>query len=93
MEPLTQAQLDEALAKLEGWEGDTGGIRKEFRFGDFRSAISFIVRVGFEAEERGHHPELQNVYNRVVLTFRTHDAGNLVTQNDLDMAAACDRVA
>ncbi len=93
VEPLTQAQVDEALASLEGWSGDTGSIQKEYRFADFRQAVAFIVGIAFEAERRNHHPELQNVYNRVHLTLRTHDAGDRVTGKDVDLADACNAVA
>lgn len=93
MEPLTQAQLDDALPGLEGWTLVDDGLVREFTFADFRAAIAFIVRVGFEAEQRNHHPELTNVWNRVGLRFTTHDAGNRVTQADVDMAQAANVVA
>lgn len=81
-----------ALADLEGWDLRDDAIHRDFTFADFREAVAFIVRLGFEAEQRGHHPELTNVYNRVGVTFTTHDAGNKVTQKDLDMAAAANAV-
>jgi 4a-hydroxytetrahydrobiopterin dehydratase len=39
-----------------------------------------------------HHPEWTNVYNRVAVSLYTHDAGNVVTQKDYDLAAALDGV-
>ncbi len=92
MATLTQAQIDEALTGLDGWAQDGDALVREFRFADFREAIAFIVRVGFEAEQRNHHPELTNVWNRVTLRFTTHDAGNTITQKDVDMAAAANGV-
>ncbi len=59
---------------------------KTFVFGSFREALSFMVRVGFEAEALNHHPEWSNVYNRVVIRLTTHDAGNKVTTSDLELA-------
>ncbi len=93
MEPLTQAQLQDALPGLDGWQAQDDALVKEFTFGNFREALAFIVRLGFEAEQRNHHPELTNVWNRVGLRFTTHDADNKVTQKDLDMAAAANAVA
>lgn len=58
---------------------------KTFVFGSFREALSFMVRVGFEAEALNHHPEWSNVYNRVVIRLTTHDAGNKVTTSDLEL--------
>ena len=59
---------------------------KTFVFGSFREALSFMVRVGFEAEALNHHPEWSNVYNRVVIRLTTHAAGNKVTTSDLELA-------
>ncbi|MFT5222374.1 MAG: 4a-hydroxytetrahydrobiopterin dehydratase [Glaciecola sp.] len=93
MEPLTAQELSDVLAALPAWDGTSSGLHREYRFANFREAVSFIVRLGFEAEQRGHHPELTNVYNRVGVTFRTHDAGNLVTAMDVEMARAADGAA
>ena len=92
-EPLSQDQLLEALAGLTGWEHSGDALRKRYTFEDFRSAIAFIVRIGFEAETVDHHPELTNVYNRVDVALTTHDAGDRVTQKDVDLAHAIDAVA
>ena len=51
-----------------------------------------MARVALLAEKADHHPEWFNVYNRVDITLSTHDAGGL-SQRDLDLAAAIDRVA
>jgi 4a-hydroxytetrahydrobiopterin dehydratase len=48
-----------------------------------------MTRVALLAEQRDHHPEWSNVYNRVDITLSTHDAGGL-SQRDLDLAAAID---
>lgn len=93
MAALTQAQLDEALASLPDWEHRDDAIVREYTFADFREAVAFITRMAFEAEQRNHHPELSNVWNRVTLRFTTHDDGNVVTDKDVEMARACDRVA
>ena len=45
-----------------------------------------IVRVGFEAEEPNHHPEIVNVYNRVSFSLSTHDAGDAITERDIALA-------
>ncbi|NQY56924.1 MAG: 4a-hydroxytetrahydrobiopterin dehydratase [Ilumatobacteraceae bacterium] len=72
------------------WVERDGGLHCEFRFADFSEAFAFMVRVAMIAEQRNHHPEWSNVYNRVAITLTTHDAGSTVTANDWDMAAAID---
>lgn len=96
-DPLSDADLHAALARLDGWRpeagGDGGRIVRDFAFGDFREAFAFLTRVAFEAEALDHHPEITNVYNRVRLALNTHDAGGRVTETDLALAARIDSLA
>jgi 4a-hydroxytetrahydrobiopterin dehydratase len=92
-DPLPRPAIDDALTDLSGWTHRDDALRKSFAFDDFRAALAFIVRVGFEAEERDHHPTLSNVYNRVEIALTTHDAGNRVTQRDVDLAAAIEKIS
>ena len=91
--PLTEADIQAALADLPGWTHADEALQKTFTFGSFREAVSFIVRIAFEAEERDHHPDLRNVYNRVELSLSTHDAGDVVTQKDVDLARAVEKLS
>jgi 4a-hydroxytetrahydrobiopterin dehydratase len=91
-EPLTTDQITSVLADLSGWTFDDNKLRKSFEFGTFREAVSFIVRLAFEAERMNHHPELMNVYNRVEIALTTHDAGDRVTEKDLLLARAIESI-
>lgn len=93
-EKLTGAARQAALARLDGWTEVEGrdAIRKNFRFADFNAAFGFMARVALKAERLDHHPEWNNVYNRVDITLSTHDAGG-VTERDVKLAAFIDRVA
>ena len=84
--PLTAAEIQAALGALPGWTFKRDALAKTFTFGNFREALSFMVRVGFEAEAMDHHPEWTNVYNRVAIRLNTHDAGGKVTAKDLALA-------
>ena len=90
---LTADKIESAIDKLPGWAYADGKLSKTYKFGSFREAMSFIVRVGFEAEAMNHHPELFNVYSTVKITLSTHDAGDQVTQKDIDLATEIERVA
>ena len=85
---LTETEIEEALQQLPGWSFEKDTIRKSFVFSNFREAVSFIVRLAFEAEQANHHPELYNVYNKVEVALNTHDAGNKVTAADISLAGA-----
>lgn len=92
MDPLSENRISEELKKLDGWKLKDDKIHREFSFGDFKTALSFIVRVGFDAEDQGHHPELFNVYNTVQISLATHDAGDKVTEKDINLAKAVDAI-
>jgi len=85
-EPLTDAELNDALAELDAWEVEDDKLKTTYEFTDFRAAISFIVRLSYYAEDLNHHPELENVYNTVHIALTTHDAGGKVTEKDVELA-------
>ena len=62
---LAAEEIDAALTALPDWKRQGGAIVAAYAFASFRDAVAFILRVGFEAEEMNHHPEIVNVYNRV----------------------------
>lgn len=88
--PLSQEEIDRVLKELDGWRFSNDRLEKSFEFEDFRSAVSFIMRLAFEAEELNHHPTLTNVYNQVDIALNTHDAGGKVTEMDVTLAKKID---
>jgi len=88
---LTPAQRDTLAESVPGWLllADRDAIRKTYKFADFSQAWGFISRVALLAEAQDHHPEWENVYNRVVITLTTHDAGGL-SARDLRLAGSID---
>jgi len=93
VEPMSREAIETVLAELPGWTYADDRLQKTYTFGSFREAVSFIVRIAFEAEQLNHHPELHNVYNRVTLALTTHAAGNRVTARDVELARAIERIA
>jgi len=72
-------------------EGKTG-LMRTFEFEDFKEAWAFMNKVAELAEEKQHHPNWTNVYNRVTILLSTHDAGDVITDKDRELAAAIDEV-
>ena len=72
----------------DGWQHNDDALTREFVFADFVEAFGFMTRVAILAEKADHHPNWENVYNRVKVRLTTHDAGNTVTDNDLALANA-----
>lgn len=91
-QPLDAATLKQELDGLKGWAVEEGKLTRQFSFGDFREAFSFMIRVAFEAEEMGHHPEFFNVYKDVRIQLATHDAGGKITSKDIDLAKRIDAI-
>ena len=61
-------------------------LQAELKFKDFQEAFAFMTEVAICAERANHHPWWSNVYNTVEIHLNTHDAGNVVTQKDHDLA-------
>lgn len=93
-ERLSDAEREEALAKLDGWSLVDGreAISKSFVFRDFNEAFGFMSRVALKAEKMDHHPEWFNVYKTVDVTLATHDANGL-TELDVKLATFMNRAA
>lgn len=93
MNPLTEDEIRNRLEKqLVEWSFEGDKIHRTFSFKDFREAITFLMRVGFLAEDQQHHPEIFNVYNRVTVSLCTHEAGDKVTESDLKLAEAIEAI-
>lgn len=95
---LSETDIEAALSgPASGWayshDSDRGVIKRTFTFPDFTTAWSFMSRVALHAEKRDHHPEWFNVYNRVEVVLSTHDAGNRVTNKDIELASIMNQCA
>ncbi|MFO8086643.1 MAG: 4a-hydroxytetrahydrobiopterin dehydratase [Bacteroidales bacterium] len=75
------------------WKEKNNQLEKSFQFADFNQAFGFMSRVSLEAEKMQHHPNWCNVYNRVEIRLNTHDAGDIVTEKDRELARKIDNIA
>ena len=89
---LTDAQIQENLAQVEGWTVENGKLHKEFQFDNFVSAFGFMTQLALVAESMNHHPEWFNVYNRVTIDLTTHDAGG-ISELDFQWAKQADAIS
>jgi 4a-hydroxytetrahydrobiopterin dehydratase len=88
---LLEKEIAEALQGLPGWELVDDQIAKQYRLGGFAAAITFVVRLSYEAQAADHHPDLDIRYDTVQVTLSTHSEGG-VTAKDLDLARAIEAV-
>ena len=75
------------------WQETDNQLVREFTFKNFSEAFAFMNRVALIAEKMDHHPWWSNVYNQVTIKLSTHDAGNVVTAKDHQLAEAIDKLA
>lgn len=93
MAALSDAEITEALEMLEGWTRKGDALAREFSFDAYLAGLSFATAVGVICEKHNHHPELMQIgYKKVMLEFLTHDAGNAITQKDVDVALAINKL-
>ena len=89
LEKLTEKEITAAIAKLPEWKIVNGKLNRAFKFSDFVAAFAFITKVAITAEKMNHHPELFNVYNRVVIDLATHDVDG-ISSLDIELATKID---
>ena len=92
MARLSDAEIDERLAGLDGWERSGDAIVKQFDNGDFKGSVDFVNRITPLAEEMNHHPDLEISWSTVKVKLCTDIEGGLTT-NDFDLAAKIDSSA
>ena len=89
MARLSDAEIDERLGGLEGWERSGEAIVKQYDNGDFKGSVDFVNRLTPEAEDMNHHPDLEISWKTVTVTISTHSEGGL-TENDFELARRID---
>ncbi len=72
--------------ELQYFKKENEELIASFSFKDFIEAWSFMTATAMVAEKLNHHPFWTNVYNKVEVKLSTHDAGNIVTEKDYELA-------
>lgn len=89
---FAEDQIEAALAAVPHWTRHGDAILRTVECPDFASAVAFVVRVGFLAEAKDHHPDIDIRWRTVRLLLTTHDLGGL-SEWDVELAAEIDAVA
>jgi 4a-hydroxytetrahydrobiopterin dehydratase len=82
---LTEDEIEEALADLDGWTGDTESLTRTAELPSFTAAISVVDEVAEVAEEMDHHPDIDIRWRTLTFTCSTHSEGG-VTEKDVELA-------
>ena len=82
---LSDAEIEEQLQALPGWERQGDRLLRRFRFRDFRAAVGFVARIVSHADAQNHHPDVSIHWNEVTLSLCTHASGG-ITARDIRLA-------
>ena len=75
------------------WKEEKSKLSRTYKFKNFIEAFGFMSQVAIVAEKMNHHPNWSNVYNEVTIELSTHDAGNIVTNKDRELAKEIDKLS
>ncbi len=89
---LSDWEVQERLADLDGWARSGDAIEKSFKRGDFVGAVKFVSSLVEPAEAMNHHPDVAISWETVTVTISTHSEGGL-TASDFELAAKIDALA
>lgn len=89
--PMSPEEIQNMMSEIDGWVVvEDKKIEKDYKFKNFKEAISFINSVAEIAEGEGHHPDLSlHNWNKVKITLWTHAIKGL-SENDFIMGAKID---
>ena len=90
---LDDKEIQTALEALPGWKVKDGKLHKSFKFDSFAEAIGWMVSVGIYADNKDHHPDWANSYNRVEVDLSTHDLDDAISNLDLELAQKMNSLA
>jgi 4a-hydroxytetrahydrobiopterin dehydratase len=83
---LSHDEITKNLSSLSSWMKEGNLIERQFQFKDFVEALSFVNKVGEEAEKMNHHPDIFiHSWNKVKITSSTHSEGG-ITNKDFQLA-------
>ena len=86
MSLLNKDEIIKNLSSVSGWVQEENQIVKLFQFKGFAEALSFVNKVGAEAEKMDHHPDIFiHSWNKVKITISTHSEGG-ITKKDFQLA-------
>ena len=88
---LLAGTVDAWLTAHPGWAREGEALVRSYKLADFGAAVAFTVRLGFVAEKRDHHPDVNVGWGKARVLWTTHDAGG-ITELDLELAAATDEL-
>ena len=77
IEKMSDKEIKDKIEYLNNWKLVKNKLYGSYEFNDFKEAFSFITKIATLAEKHNHHPEINNIYNKVNIKLTTHDIGGI----------------
>ncbi len=81
----TEAEVQEKLKELPGWELRDGWIRRKYRTPGWAHTLMLANTIALLAEAAYHHPDLTLGYAEVTVKLQTHRVKG-ITDSDFELA-------
>lgn len=85
-EKMTDAEIQDALNDLNGWQVTDGFLFKRYKFNDFAESLKFVNAIGELAEQADHHPDITFGWGYAEVKLMTHDRDG-ITDVDFSLAS------
>jgi 4a-hydroxytetrahydrobiopterin dehydratase len=86
MKLLNNEQINDFMLNNTGWILNGEKLTRDFTLNSFTDSLTFVVKVGIEAEKLDHHPDiLLHSWNKVRIILTTHSESGIT---DLDIKLA-----
>ena len=89
---LSEADLNEVLRDLPGWEVRDGWLRRTFGTPGWTHTMALVQMIGYLAEAAWHHPDLKIGYAKVTVLLQTHRVHG-ITRSDVELAQKIEQAA
>jgi 4a-hydroxytetrahydrobiopterin dehydratase len=89
---LAASDVEARVRSMHGWSVTSDALVRQYAFPSFPDAMTFAVRLGFDAQGRDHHPDLLISFKKVTVTWSTHSDGG-ITEKDFVGAGESDKIA
>jgi 4a-hydroxytetrahydrobiopterin dehydratase len=78
--------IEEFVASHLAWTVSGETLVGNWQLAGFDQVKPLVVKLCDLADSFNHHPEVTFGYNTIQVTTTTHDAGNTITEKDIELA-------
>jgi 4a-hydroxytetrahydrobiopterin dehydratase len=78
--------IEALVTNNPAWSVSGETLVGNWQFADFASLRTIVAQLCDLADELNHHPTVTYGYNTLQIESTTHDAGNTITEKDIDLA-------